>query len=102
MVRSNNQLPTNLPQLQNCIKRDSISYKEEVCLLWCVCFTLTIKTFFLLSLQFLLQLNHFQALLQVFQYNSSLYDKNFIDLVTFIAQVSHCYVEVSFYRILNC
>lgn len=30
MVRHNNQLPNNLPQLQNLIKRDPESYKEEV------------------------------------------------------------------------
>nr|CAD7585714.1 unnamed protein product [Timema genevievae] len=30
MVRHNNQLPDNLPQLQNLIKRDSDSYKDEV------------------------------------------------------------------------
>lgn len=30
MVRHNNQLPNNLPQLQNLIKRDPASYKEEV------------------------------------------------------------------------
>lgn len=30
MVRHNNQLPENLPQLQNLIKRDPESYKEEV------------------------------------------------------------------------
>lgn len=29
MVRHNNQLPNNLPQLQNLIKRDSESYKDE-------------------------------------------------------------------------
>lgn len=28
--RVNNQLPNNLPQLQNCIKRDAGGYKEEV------------------------------------------------------------------------
>jgi protein SDA1 len=27
--RQNNQLPNNLPQLQNLIKRDAESYKEE-------------------------------------------------------------------------
>lgn len=32
MVRHNNQLPDNLPQLQNLIKRDPESYKEEVSL----------------------------------------------------------------------
>lgn len=30
MVRHNNQLPDNLPQLQNLIKRDPPSYKDEV------------------------------------------------------------------------
>lgn len=30
MVRHNNRLPDNLPQLQNLIKRDPESYKEEV------------------------------------------------------------------------
>lgn len=30
MVRHNNQLPTNLPQLQNLLKRDPASYKDEV------------------------------------------------------------------------
>src|SRR5437016_426398 len=30
MVRHNNQLPNNLPQLQNLIKRDPTNYKEEV------------------------------------------------------------------------
>ena len=28
--RINNQLPNNLPQLQNCIKRDPSGYKDEV------------------------------------------------------------------------
>lgn len=28
--RHNNKLPTNLPQLQNLIKRDPASYTEEV------------------------------------------------------------------------
>lgn len=43
--RNNNQLPNNLPQLQNLIKRDAESYKEE----------------------FLQQLRHFDSLLQVFE-----------------------------------
>ena len=29
-ARNRNQLPTNLPQLQNLIKRDSLAYKDEV------------------------------------------------------------------------
>lgn len=28
--RTNNQLPNNLPQLQNCVKKDPDSYKDEV------------------------------------------------------------------------
>lgn len=28
--RNNNQLPNNIPQLQNLIKRDPLSYKDEV------------------------------------------------------------------------
>lgn len=28
--KRNNQLPDNLPQLQNLIKRDPVSYKDEV------------------------------------------------------------------------
>ncbi|RWS13427.1 protein SDA1-like protein [Dinothrombium tinctorium] len=69
--RTNNQIPNNLPQLQNCIKRDPLSYKEE----------------------FIQQHTHFKALLQVFQLNPNSKSKNFEDLVLFLAQVSHCYPE---------
>lgn len=31
--KHNNQLPDNLPQLQNLIKRDPASYRDEVCTL---------------------------------------------------------------------
>ena len=31
MVRHNNQLPENLPQLQNLIKRDPETYEDDVC-----------------------------------------------------------------------
>lgn len=37
MVRHNNQLPENLPQLQNLIKRDPESYKEEVSIFSAIC-----------------------------------------------------------------
>ncbi|RWS27771.1 protein SDA1-like protein, partial [Leptotrombidium deliense] len=69
--RVNNQLPNNLPQLQNCIKRDPQSYREE----------------------FLQQHNHYKALIQVFQCNPSSKDKHFEDLIMFLAQISHCYTE---------
>jgi protein SDA1 len=45
--RHNNQLPNNLPQLQNLIKRDPESYKEE----------------------FQQQWRHFDSTLQVFELN---------------------------------
>ena len=71
MVRNNNQLPTNLLQLQNCIKRDSESYKEE----------------------FQLQYKHFKALLDVVKLNPSSPDKQFEELSMFMAQVSSSYKE---------
>ncbi|KAI1286744.1 Protein SDA1 -like protein [Halotydeus destructor] len=69
--RTSNQLPNNLPQLQNCIKRDPDSYKEE----------------------FLQQYRHYEALTQVFQYSPENKDKDFEDLVMFLSQISHCYQE---------
>ncbi|XP_054164284.1 protein SDA1 homolog [Oppia nitens] len=67
--RVNNKLPTNLPQLQNCIKRDANGYKDE----------------------FNQQYDHYRSLLQVFQFNPSANDKNFQELVMFISHVSHCF-----------
>lgn len=66
MVRHNNQLPDNLPQLQNLIKRDPTSYKEE----------------------FMQQYNHYISLLEVFRLNPSQENKSLDELVMFIAQVS--------------
>ena len=72
MVRHNNQLPDNLPQLQNLIKRDPESYKEE----------------------FLQQYRHFQSTLEVFALNPSEENKSLDELVTFIAQVrNHCKMD---------
>lgn len=71
MVRSNNQLPTNLLQLQNCIKRDAESYKEE----------------------FQLQHTHFKALLDVVRLNPSSPDKQFEELSMFMAQVAPSYKD---------
>nr|XP_018913921.1 PREDICTED: protein SDA1 homolog isoform X1 [Bemisia tabaci] len=59
----------NLPQLQNLIKRDPESYKDE----------------------FLLQRRHFQSLLSVFLLRPSQYNKGLDELVMFMAQVAHCY-----------
>ena len=69
--KNNNQLPNNLPQLQNCIKRDPDSYKDE----------------------FMLQFRHFESLLDVVKINPSSPDKKFEELVMFIAQVCSSYPE---------
>ncbi|KAI2804800.1 hypothetical protein RDWZM_008092 [Blomia tropicalis] len=69
--RINNQLPNNLPQLQNCIKRDPSGYKDE----------------------FIQQYEHFKSLLDVFQFNPAINDKDFKDLVLFLAHVCSCYPD---------
>ncbi|KAI1904850.1 hypothetical protein AGOR_G00009920 [Albula goreensis] len=69
--RHNNKLPTNLPQLQNLIKRDPQSYTEE----------------------FLQQYRHYQSNVQVFKLQPDKPNKELSDLVMFLAQVGHCYQE---------
>ena len=64
-MKHNNQLPDNLPQLQNLIKRDPDSYKEE----------------------FLQQYRHFQSILEIFRLKPDQENKSLDDLVIFIAQV---------------
>ncbi|XP_011299489.1 protein SDA1 homolog [Fopius arisanus] len=71
MVRHNNQLPDNLPQLQNLIKRDPESYKEE----------------------FTQQYNHYKSTLEVFRLTPDQFNKSLDELLMFIAQVAHCYAE---------
>ncbi|CAB0032036.1 unnamed protein product [Trichogramma brassicae] len=71
MVRHNNQLPDNLPQLQNLIKRDPDSYKDE----------------------FLQQLRHFKGILEVFSFSPDKFDKHLDALIMFLAQVAQCYPE---------
>lgn len=71
MVRHNNQLPDNLPQLQNLIKRDPESYKEE----------------------FLQQYLHYKSTVEVFRLEPTQFNKNLDELVTFLAQVAHCYPD---------
>ncbi|GAB1861146.1 Protein SDA1 [Camponotus japonicus] len=71
MVRHNNQLPDNLPQLQNLIKRDPESYKEE----------------------FLQQYLHYKSTLEVFRLEPTQFNKSLDELVTFLAQVAHCYPD---------
>ncbi|OCH95200.1 actin cytoskeleton organization and cell cycle progression protein [Obba rivulosa] len=62
-------LTSNLPQLQNLIKRDPAAYKEE----------------------FLQQWNHYNSIRQIFQINPDEQAQHFRELVTFIAQVAQCY-----------
>jgi protein SDA1 len=69
--RVNNQLPHNLPQLQNLIKRDAESYKEE----------------------FQQQFRHFQSTLAVFELAPDQFNESLDELVMFLAQVSKCYTE---------
>ncbi|XP_038063105.1 protein SDA1 homolog [Patiria miniata] len=67
--RNRNQLPNNLPQLQNLIKRDPQSYIEE----------------------FLQQYRHYESNLQIFQLKPTQHSKNLAELVMFFCQVSQCY-----------
>ncbi|KAL5492267.1 SDA1 [Sanghuangporus weigelae] len=62
-------LSSNLPQLQNLIKRDPAAYKEE----------------------FLQQWNHYRSVLSIFQANPVDQSEEFREMVTFISQVSACY-----------
>jgi len=69
--RQSNQLPNNLPQLQNLIKRDAESYKEE----------------------FQQQLRHFTSTLAVFELSPDQFNESLDELVMFLAQVSKCYQQ---------
>ncbi|KAL4249562.1 Protein SDA1 [Abortiporus biennis] len=62
-------LTSNLPQLQNLIKRDPTAYQEE----------------------FLQQWNHYQSVRQIFLSNPDEEAQHFRELVSFISQVSQCY-----------
>ncbi|XP_031173679.1 protein SDA1 homolog [Sander lucioperca] len=69
--RQNNKLPNNLPQLQNLIKRDPQSYVDE----------------------FLQQYRHYQSNVQIFKLQPDKPNKELADLVMFLAQVCHCYMQ---------
>ncbi|KAJ3901031.1 SDA1-domain-containing protein [Lentinula edodes] len=62
-------LTSNLPQLQNLIKRDPTSYKDE----------------------FLQQWNHYNSIRLIFHLNPDEHAQHFRELVAFIAQVATCY-----------
>ncbi|KAJ0013022.1 hypothetical protein NQD34_017356 [Periophthalmus magnuspinnatus] len=69
--RQNNKLPNNLPQLQNLIKRDPQSYLDE----------------------FLQQYRHYQSNVQIFKLQPDKQNKELAELVMFLAQVGHCYLD---------
>ncbi|XP_006458331.1 hypothetical protein AGABI2DRAFT_199902 [Agaricus bisporus var. bisporus H97] len=62
-------LTTNLPQLQNLIKRDPLAYKEE----------------------FLQQWTHYNSVREIFKISPDEQAQNFRELVSFISQVATCY-----------
>uniref|UniRef100_UPI00398F6D38 protein SDA1 homolog n=1 Tax=Pristiophorus japonicus TaxID=55135 RepID=UPI00398F6D38 len=68
-ARNNNKLPSNLPQLQNLIKRDPRSYTEE----------------------FVQQYHHYQSNVRIFKLQPDKPSKELSELVMFLAQVAHCY-----------
>ena len=81
MVRQlDNQLLNNLPLLQNLIKRDPDSYREE----------------------FLQQYQSFRDAVEFFQLSPEEHNKTLEDLSMFLAQVAHCYSQelVSFPQLL--
>ncbi|XP_059524198.1 protein SDA1 homolog isoform X2 [Myotis daubentonii] len=69
--RNNNKLPSNLPQLQNLIKRDPPAYVEE----------------------FLQQYNHYKSNVEIFRLQPNKPSKELAELVMFMAQIGHCYPE---------
>uniref|UniRef100_A0A3Q1H394 Protein SDA1 n=1 Tax=Acanthochromis polyacanthus TaxID=80966 RepID=A0A3Q1H394_9TELE len=69
--RQSNKLPNNLPQLQNLIKRDPQSYVDE----------------------FLQQYRHYQSNVQIFKLQPDKPNKELAELVMFLAQVGHCYLQ---------
>lgn len=71
MVRQNNQLPNNLSQLQNLIKRDHESYRED----------------------FLLQHRHFLSTVEIFQLNPTQVNKKLTEQMMFLAQICQCYPD---------
>lgn len=74
--RHNNQLPDNLPQLQNLVKRDPASYKEE----------------------FEQQYRHYQNTVEVFRLNPGQANKSLDELVMFLAQVNKISVHYLFLK----
>lgn len=71
--RNRNNLPNNLAQLQNMIKRDPDTYREEFTQQW----------------------RHFNSNLELFALDPAQPNEAVSDLVMFIAQVSDCYLDLT-------
>lgn len=94
--RQGNKLPSNLPQLQNLIKRDPTSYTEEVRTrewlgraagrAWGTggcCSAASV-----LCVQFLQQYHHYQSHVEIFTFQPDKPSKELAELLMFLAQVS--------------
>ncbi|EHA97937.1 SDA1-like protein [Heterocephalus glaber] len=68
---NNNKLPSNLPQLQNLIKRDPPAFVEE----------------------FLQQYTHYQSNVEIFKLQPNKPSKELAELMMFMAQIGHRYPE---------
>ncbi|KAK4286885.1 hypothetical protein Pmani_040026 [Petrolisthes manimaculis] len=68
---NNNKLPSNLPQLQNLIKRDPESYREE----------------------FERQRAVYEAMCVIFEQNPTRYNDDLHHIIMFMAQVAQCYPD---------
>ena len=71
LMASKSSLTSRLPQLQNLIKRDPPSYRDE----------------------FLSQLTHFESELSIFTLRPTKHSDRFTDLVTFMSHVCVCYKD---------
>lgn len=82
-MRHNNQLPDNLPQLQNLVKRDPESYRED----------------------FLQQYKFFQNTLEIFKLSPDKESKSLDEQVMFLAQVGSIAIDkqvVYYLFVLDC
>lgn len=85
--RRRNQLPSNLPQLQNLIKRSPSAYREEVGVLKSV----EILSHYQSPSQFMQQYSHYQSLRQLLLLSPMQNVPNFSEMLTFLGQVLQYY-----------
>ena len=83
--RHRNQLPSNIPQLQNLIKRDPSAYREEVRRTWCR--PIQQIMFHVTHLQFMQQYHHYQSLRELLFVSPAQDTPHLGEIVMFLAQV---------------